>query len=154
MGGRTSATVEYPCCRCWWSRWNRGGVAGVATTAATVVVVLAAVTTAIATITTAVAAMPAVVVLVSIVVAVARRARRRRGRRLWSGRHAVEVERCRSSNWTGGVQVDLLQEEIIPNFEEVRERRVASDDGSDMLEALIESSKDVEDEDPVVDRCP
>lgn len=33
--------------------------------------------------------------------------------------------------------MDLLREEIIPSLEEVRERRVASNDGLDLLEALV-----------------
>jgi len=49
--------------------------------------------------------------------------------------------------------VKLLQEQIIPNFEEVQKRRVASNDGTHMLEALVQPPKDVEDEDPVVNGC-
>jgi hypothetical protein len=49
--------------------------------------------------------------------------------------------------------VKLLQEQIIPNFEEVREWRVAPNDGDNVLEALVQPPKDVEDEDPVVNGC-
>jgi hypothetical protein len=45
--------------------------------------------------------------------------------------------------------VDLLQKEVIVNFKKVRERRGALDDGPEVLEALVEATKDVEDEDPV-----
>jgi hypothetical protein len=38
------------------------------------------------------------------------------------------------------------------NFEDVWERRGMLDDGAEVLEALDEVAKDVEDEDPVIDR--
>jgi hypothetical protein len=47
----------------------------------------------------------------------------------------------------------LLQEQIIPNFEEVQEWRVAPNDGAHVLEALVQPPKYVEDEDLVVNGC-
>jgi hypothetical protein len=47
--------------------------------------------------------------------------------------------------------VDLLQKEVIANFEKIRERRGVPDDGPEVLEVLVEAMKDVEDEDPVID---
>jgi hypothetical protein len=82
---------------------NHGGVAGgVATAVSTIVAVLAA-TTVVAAVVVA-----AVTVVRAAVVVLARRARRRQ----WSRHHFVEVERCRSNNWTGGVQVDFLHHGI------------------------------------------
>jgi hypothetical protein len=49
--------------------------------------------------------------------------------------------------------VKLLQKQIILNFEEVWKRRVALNDGADVLEALVQPPKDVEDEDPVINGC-
>jgi hypothetical protein len=50
--------------------------------------------------------------------------------------------------------VDLLQKEVIANFKKVQERRGAPDDGPEVLKALVEAAKDVEDEDPVIDGQP
>jgi hypothetical protein len=50
--------------------------------------------------------------------------------------------------------VDLLQKEVIVNFKKVREQWGASDDGPEVLEALVEAAKDVEYEDPIVDGRP
>jgi hypothetical protein len=124
---------------------GHGGVARVTTTATTAAVVLAVVATV-------VAASVAVVVLVP-VVAVGRLGRRGK---LWlrSRRRSVGVERRRSSGRANGVQVDLLQKKAITNFKKVREQRGAPDDGPEVLEALVEAAKDVEDEDPVVDGRP
>jgi hypothetical protein len=49
--------------------------------------------------------------------------------------------------------VKLLQEQIIPNFGEVRKRRVAPNDGAHVLEALVQPPMVVQDEDPVVNGC-
>jgi hypothetical protein len=49
--------------------------------------------------------------------------------------------------------VKLLQEQVIPNFEDVQKWRVAPNDGAHVLEALVQPLKDVEDEDPVVNGC-
>jgi hypothetical protein len=78
----------------------------------------------------------------------------RRARR-WLGRRGcnVGVERRRGSRRSGTVHVKLLQEQIIPNFEEVQKRRVAPNDGAHVLEALVQAPKDVENEDPVVNGC-
>jgi hypothetical protein len=79
---------------------------------------------------------------------------RRCGRR-WLGRRGrnIGVERRRGNRKTGTVHVKLLQEQIIPNFEEVRKRRVAPNDGAHVLEALVQPPKDVEDEDSVINGC-
>jgi hypothetical protein len=120
---------------------SRGSITGVvATTTATVVAILATIA--------------AVTVVVGVVVAFIGRAKRRRGRLLWSVGRVVGVERCRSNSQSGGVQVDFLHKKIISNLEEVRKRRVALNDGPNMLEALVEAAEDVEDEDPIVDRRP
>jgi hypothetical protein len=53
--------------------------------------------------------------------------------------------------------VDLLHKEVIANFlnfKKVRERRGAPDDDPEVLEALVEAAKDVEDENPVIDSRP
>jgi hypothetical protein len=47
--------------------------------------------------------------------------------------------------------VDLLQYQVVPNFEKVREWRVALNNGAHMLEALVQPPKNVEDEDPIFD---
>jgi hypothetical protein len=47
--------------------------------------------------------------------------------------------------------VDLLQKEVIVNFKKVWERRGAPDDGPEVLEALVEAARDVEDKDSVID---
>jgi hypothetical protein len=75
--------------------------------------------------------------------------RRRLGRR---GRN-VGIERRRGSRRPDTVHVNLLQQQIIPNFEEVQKWRVALNDGAHMLEALVQPPKDVEDEDPVFNGC-
>jgi hypothetical protein len=49
--------------------------------------------------------------------------------------------------------VKLLQEQIISNFEEVQKCRVAPNDVSHLLEALVQPPKVVEDEDPIVNGC-
>jgi hypothetical protein len=49
--------------------------------------------------------------------------------------------------------VDLLQK-VIMNFKKVKERRGALDDGPEVLEALVEATKDIEDKDPVIDGRP
>jgi hypothetical protein len=79
---------------------------------------------------------------------------RRRGRwRLGCRGCNVGVERRWGSRRPGTVHVKLLQEQIILNFEKVRERQVALNDGANVLEALIQSPKDVEDKDPVINGC-
>jgi hypothetical protein len=65
----------------------------------------------------------------------------------------IGVERRRGSRRSGTVHVKLIQEQIILNFEEVQKRRVASNDGVHVLEALVQPPKDVENEDPVVNGC-
>jgi hypothetical protein len=125
---------------------GRGGVARVTTTTATAAVVPAAVATT-------VAAIVVVVVLTPIVVPIG-----------WSGWHgwlqlrsqrrSAGVEHCRCSRWPSGIQVDLLQKEVIVNFKEVQEWRGASDDGPEMLKVLVEAAKDVENDDTVVDEQP
>jgi hypothetical protein len=76
------------------------------------------VTTAVSTI---VAVLAAVTVAGAAAVVLARRVRRRQ----WSGQCFVGVERCRSSSWTGGVQVDFLHHGIRLNVE-------LGDDGVDV----------------------
>jgi hypothetical protein len=49
--------------------------------------------------------------------------------------------------------VKLLQEQIIPNFEEVWKWWVEPNDGAHVLKTLVQPLKDVEDEDPVVNGC-
>jgi hypothetical protein len=66
---------------------------------------------------------------------------------------SVGVEHYRGSRRTGTVQVTLLQEQIILNFKEVQEWRVALNDGAHVLKALVQPPKDVEDEDPVINGC-
>jgi hypothetical protein len=124
------------------------GLARRATTASTAGVVLAVVVVAI----TAIAVF---VVILGPVVAVAVMGRARRRGRRWLGRRGrnVGVERHRDSRRSGTVHVKLLQEQIIPNFEEVQKRRVAPNDGAHMLDALVQPLKDVEDEDPVINGC-
>jgi hypothetical protein len=128
------------------SSGGRDGVARVTTTATNATVVVVAVATAIA-------ASAAVVVLVPVVVAVGRSGRRGR---LWlrSQRRSAGVECCRSSGRPSSVQVDLLQKKVITNFKKVQEWRGASNDGLEVLEALVEAAKNVEDKDPVVDGRP
>jgi hypothetical protein len=77
----------------------------------------------------------------------------RRCRRWWLGRQGcnVGVEHRRGGRRSGTIHVKLLQEQTIPNFQEVQKRRVAPNDGAHVLEALVQLPKDVEDEDPVVD---
>jgi hypothetical protein len=107
------------------------------------------------------AAITAIVVFVVIVGPVATGAAvatmgwaRRCGRR-WLGRRGcnIGVEHRRGSRRPGTVHVKLLQEQIIPNFEEVQKWRVAPNDGAHVLEALVQPLKDVEDEDPVINGC-
>jgi hypothetical protein len=128
-----------------------GGLAKRATTTSAAGVVLAVVAAAITSIAVFVVILGPVAT--GAVVAAMGRARRR-GRR-WLNRRGrnVGVERRRGSRRSGTVHVKLLQEQIIPNFEEVRKRRVASNDGAHVLEALVQPSKDVEDEDLVVNGC-
>jgi hypothetical protein len=75
--------------------------------------------------------------------------------RWWLGRRGrnVGVERRRGSRRSGTVHVKLLQEQIIPNFDEVQKRRVAPNDGAHVLEALVQPPKDVEDDDLIVNGC-
>jgi hypothetical protein len=127
------------------SSGGRGGVARVTTTATTVVVLVAVATTVIT--------IAAVVVLVSVVVAVGHSGRHGR-LRLRSRKRSAGVECRRSSERSSGVEVDLLQKEVIGDFKKVQEQRRASDDGPEVLEALVETANDVEDEDPVVDGRP
>jgi hypothetical protein len=47
---------------------------------------------------------------------------------------------------------ELLQDQVIPNLQEGREWCVASYDGTEVLKPRVQAAKDVEDEDPVVDR--
>jgi hypothetical protein len=49
--------------------------------------------------------------------------------------------------------VNLLHEQIIPNFKKVWKWRVAPKDGAHMLKALVQPMKDVEDEDLVFNGC-
>jgi hypothetical protein len=98
-----------------------------------------------------IASISVVVILVSVVDAIG-----------WSGRHerlllrslrnSAGVEHRRSSGRPHGVQVDLIQNKVIVNFNKVQQRRGASDDGPEMLEMLVEATKDVEDEDSFIDR--
>jgi hypothetical protein len=73
--------------------------------------------------------IPVVVAIITVAraanVVLARRARRHQGRRQWSGWHFVGVEHRRSSNWTGGVQVDFLHHGIRLDVE-------VDDDGVDV----------------------
>jgi hypothetical protein len=128
------------------SSGGRGGVTRVTTTATTAVVVLIAVATTVIVIA-------AVVVLVSVVVAVGHSGRHGR-LRLRSRRHSAGVECRRSSKRSNGDPEVDLQKEVIANFKKVQEQRRASYDGPEVLEALIETAKDVEDEDPVIDGQP
>jgi hypothetical protein len=90
------------------------GVARVTTTTTTAATILAAIAAAITTIA-------AVVVVVLAIVVVG-----------WTGRcgilwlriwrRSASVERHRSNGSPGGVQVNLFQKEVIPNFKEVQER--------------------------------
>jgi hypothetical protein len=50
--------------------------------------------------------------------------------------------------------VELLQDQIIPNLQEGRKRRVAPYDGTEVLKTRVQAAEDVEDENPVVDRRP
>jgi hypothetical protein len=79
---------------------------------------------------------------------------RRRGRR-WLGRRGCNggVECCQGSWRPGTVHINLLHEQIIPNFEKVRKWQVAPNDGAHVLEALVQPPKDVEDEDPIFNGC-
>jgi hypothetical protein len=88
------------------------------------------------------------------IVVIVRRSRQRGRLRLRSQRRSAGVERRRSNGRPNGVQVDLLQKEVIANFKKVRERRGAPDDGLEVLKALIKAAKDVEDEDPVINERP
>jgi hypothetical protein len=97
-----------------------GNHGGVTTAVSTIVAVLAA-TTAVA----AVVPMPVVVAAVTVAGAAAVVLARRVRRRQWSGQCFVGVERCRSSSWTGGVQVDFLHHGIRLNVE-------LGDDGVDV----------------------
>jgi hypothetical protein len=107
------------------------------------------------------AAMTAIVVFVVVLGSVATDAAvaaigwvRRRGRR-WLGHQGcnVGVEHRWGNRRPGIVHVNLLQEQSIPNFEEVWKWWVASNDGAHMLEALFQPLKDVEDEDLVFNGC-
>jgi hypothetical protein len=77
------------------------------------VAVLAATTAVAAVVVPILVVVAAVTIVGAIVVVLARRARRRQ----WSGRCFVGVERCRSSSWTGGVQVDFLHHGICLDVE-------------------------------------
>jgi hypothetical protein len=120
-----------------------GGLARSATTASTVVAVLAVVA----------AATAAVAVFVVVLFPIAAIGRAGRRGEWWLGHRGrnVGVERHQGSQRTRTIHVDLLQEEIVPNFEKVRKRRVALNDGAHVLESLVQPPKDVEDEDPVFD---
>jgi hypothetical protein len=48
--------------------------------------------------------------------------------------------------------VELLQDQVIPNLQEGRERRVAPYDGAEVLKTRVQAAEDVEDENLVVDR--
>jgi hypothetical protein len=50
--------------------------------------------------------------------------------------------------------VELLQDQVIPNLQEGREWRVAPYDGAEVLKTQVQAAKDVEDENPIVDRRP
>jgi hypothetical protein len=116
-----------------------------AITATIVVVVTAVVATAMAAV--------AVLVPVATVVVVAASgwARRCGGRWLGCRGHSVGVEHRWGSRMTCTIHVDLLQYQVVLNFEKVRERRVAPNNGAHVLEALVQPSKNVEDEDPIFD---
>jgi hypothetical protein len=62
----------------------------------------------------------------------------------------IGVEHRRGSRRPDTVYVNLLQEQIIPNFEKVQKWRVAPNDGAHVLDALVQPPKDVEDENPYV----
>jgi hypothetical protein len=128
------------------SSGGHSGVARVTTTAATIAIIPA-------TIDATITAIATIVVLILDVVVV--------GWTGWRGnlflgsrRRSAGVEHRRSSRWSDGVQVNLLQQEVIPNFKEFWERRGMLDDGHKVFEALVEATEDVEDEDSVVDRRP
>jgi hypothetical protein len=78
----------------------------------------------------------------------------RGGRRPGSRRRWVGVERRGISRWTRAIQVELLQDQVIPNLQEGREWRVAPYDGAEVLKPWVQAAEDVEDEDPVIDRRP
>jgi hypothetical protein len=93
-----------------------GGLARRATTASAAGAVLAVVATA------SIAIAVFVVILDPIATGAAMGRTRRRGRwRLGRRGRNVGVERCRGKRRPGIVHVKLLQEQIIPNFEKVRE---------------------------------
>jgi hypothetical protein len=145
-------TVGQPRCIGPVIRTSRGGgLARRATTTSAAGAVLAVVA---ATVTT-IAVFVVILGPVATSAAVAGMGRARRRGRWWLGRwgYNVGVERRRGSRRPGTVHVKLLQEQIIPNFEEVQKWRVASNNGAHVLEALVQPPKDVEDKDPVINGC-
>jgi hypothetical protein len=114
-----------------------------------------AVLTVVATAITAVVVFIIILGLVATGVAVAAIGQARQRGRRWLGRrgHNVGVERRQGSRRPSTVHVKLLQEHVIPNLEEVRKWRVVLNDGAHVLKALVQPPKDVEDEDPVFNRC-
>jgi hypothetical protein len=50
--------------------------------------------------------------------------------------------------------VELLQDQVVPNLQEGRERRVAPYDSAEVLEPRVQAVEDVENEDPVINRRP
>jgi hypothetical protein len=87
--------------------------------------------------------------------AVAAMGRVRRRERWWLGHRGcnVGVEHYWGCRRFDTVHVKLLQEQIIPNFEEVRKRRVAPNDEAHVLKALVQPPNDVENEDLIVNGC-
>jgi hypothetical protein len=76
-------------------------------------VVVLATTTAVAAVVVPISVIVAVVTVAeAAAVILARRVRRRKGRRQWSRRCFVGVEHCRSSSWTGGIQLNFLHHGI------------------------------------------
>jgi hypothetical protein len=67
----------------------------------------------------------------------ARRRCRRGGRRLGSRKRCAGVERRGISRWTRAVQVELLQDQVVSNLQEGRERRVAPYDGAEVLKTRV-----------------
>jgi hypothetical protein len=98
---------------------------GVATAGSTIVAVRAATTAVAAVVVPMLVVVAAVTVAGAAAVVLARRVRRRQRRRQWSGQRFVGVEHCRSSSWTGGVQVDFLHHGICLDVE-------VGDDGVDV----------------------
>jgi hypothetical protein len=112
-----------------------GGLARRPIVASIAIVVLAVVATTIAVVVVFVV----VFVPVATVATVVATGRARRCGGWWLGYRgcSIGVEHHRGSRRTHTIHVDLLQEQIILNFEKVRKWRVAPNDGAHMLEALV-----------------